>query len=701
MLSGGGARGAAHVGVLRVLEEYRVPVHCIAGTSMGSLVGAAYATGTTLPEMDVILSSISTELLFKEEPPRQELAMRRKQDDYEILFTPEVGLSKGEVKLGKGIVTGVQLETVLRQLSKTKGYQHFDRLPIPYRAVATDLVTGQAVVFEEGELANVMRASMSVPGAVAPAEFNGMMLVDGMLTSNLPVETARQMGADVIIAVNVGTPLLKREQLNGILGVSGQMLSILTEQNVQASLASLQPQDILISPELGDYATGDFDALPHIAPLGEAATRKMEQRLRPLALPPAEYAALRQQQTHQAKPEQLVVDRIRFDNLQRVNPQALVGLVDTQVGQPIDQAVLDKDMRRLYGTGDFEHVSYRVLEEDGQRVLAIDAVEKTWGPDYLRFGLGLASDFDGDSSFNLLGSHRQTWLNDRGAEWRNDIQIGQTTSWQSEWYQPLSAGNPLFVAPHLAITQRSADLYDDDRRIGTYDMFSTLAGVDVGSQFNRYGELRLGLVTGQVSPSLDSGPDYLEPLDKRLQAGALTARLRLDQIDSANFPRSGWRGELNVFDSQQALGAEEEYAKWSGSLNSAISFGPHTFNFALFAADKLGNEPLPNHEYFQWGGFLKQSGYAPDQLLGESLQFGRLMYYHRIMQGTLLEGAYGGISMEVGRVGEPLVKSNSDDWILSNSLFIGTDSPLGPLYLGYGRADDGNSSLYFYLGRPF
>lgn len=701
VLSGGGARGAAHVGVLRVLEEYRVPVHCIAGTSMGSLVGAAYATGTTLPEMDVILSSISTELLFKEEPPRQELAMRRKQDDYEILFTPEVGLSKGEVKLGKGIVTGVQLETVLRQLSKTKGYQHFDRLPIPYRAVATDLVTGQAVVFEEGELANVMRASMSVPGAVAPAEFNGMMLVDGMLTSNLPVETARQMGADVIIAVNVGTPLLKREQLNGILGVSGQMLSILTEQNVQASLASLQPQDILISPELGDYATGDFDALPHIAPLGEAATRKMEQRLRPLALPPAEYAALRQQQTHQAKPEQLVVDRIRFDNLQRVNPQALVGLVDTQVGQPIDQAVLDKDMRRLYGTGDFEHVSYRVLEEDGQRVLAIDAVEKTWGPDYLRFGLGLASDFDGDSSFNLLGSHRQTWLNDRGAEWRNDIQIGQTTSWQSEWYQPLSAGNPLFVAPHLAITQRSADLYDDDRRIGTYDMFSTLAGVDVGSQFNRYGELRLGLVTGQVSPSLDSGPDYLEPLDKRLQAGALTARLRLDQIDSANFPRSGWRGELNVFDSQQALGAEEEYAKWSGSLNSAISFDAHTFNFALFAADKLGNEPLPNHEYFQWGGFLKQSGYAPDQLLGESLQFGRLMYYHRIMQGTLLEGAYGGISMEVGRVGEPLVKSNSDDWILSNSLFIGTDSPLGPLYLGYGRADDGNSSLYFYLGRPF
>jgi len=701
VLSGGGARGAAHVGVLRVLEELRVPVHCIAGTSMGSLVGAAYATGTTLAEMDEILASISTELLFKEEPPRQERHMRRKQDDYSILFTPEVGLHQGELKLGKGIVTGVQLETVLRQLSKSKGFLQFDQLPIPYRAVATDLVTGKAVVFQEGELANVMRASMSVPGAVAPAVIDDMLLVDGMLTHNLPVQVARDMGADVIIAVNVGTPLLKREQLNGILGVSGQMLSILTEQNVQASMASLQPQDILISPALGDYSTGDFDALPQIAPLGENATRQLAERLRPLALPPAEYAALRQQQTRQSQPQRLIVDVIRFDNLQRVNPQALVGLVDTRVGQPIDQATLDKDIRRIYGTGDFEHVSYQLLEEQDKRVLAIKAAEKTWGPDYLRFGLGLASDFDGDSSFTLLASHRQTWLNQRGAEWRNDVQFGQVNSLNSEWYQPLSAGNPLFLAPHLSITQRSTDLYTKDRRLGTYDMLSTLAGLDIGSQFSRYGELRLGLLAGQRRTSLDSGPDYLEVEDERLQVGALTARLRLDQLDSANFPRAGWRAQLNLFDSQPALGAEENYAKWSGEFSQAVSFDTHTFNFALFSAQRLGDRPLPNYDHIQWGGFLKQSGYAPGQLLGQDLQFGRFMYYHRIMQGTLLEGAYGGFSLEMGRMREPLIQGNDDDWILSSSLFIGTDTPIGPLYLGYGRADTGSSSLYFYLGRPF
>jgi NTE family protein len=330
VLSGGGARGAAHVGVLKVLEEYRVPVHCIAGTSMGSLVGAAYASGTTVPEMDQIMASITTELLFKEKPPRAQVTMRRKADDYKAFFGPEIGVTGGKISLGKGVVTGVQLETVLRQLSKIKGYQNFDKLPIPYRAVATDLVNGKAVVFKSGELANVMRASMAVPGAVAPAEFDGMMLVDGMLTSNLPVDAARAMGADVVIAVNVGTPLLKRDELNGIGGVVGQMLSILTEQNVQESLASLKPDDILITPELEGYSTGDFDNLTKIAPLGEPAARKVADRLARLSIPAAEYAALRQRQMVAVVPDTRPVDEIRFENLALVNPESVRRSMETK-----------------------------------------------------------------------------------------------------------------------------------------------------------------------------------------------------------------------------------------------------------------------------------------------------------------------------------------------------------------------------------
>jgi NTE family protein len=380
VLSGGGARGAAHVGVLKVLEEMRVPVDCITGTSMGSLVGAAYATGMSVPEMQDLLASISTQLLFREKPPRQEQSIRRKLDDRFDYVGPEMGLRDWNIELPKGIISGVQLETVLRALARAKGYQRFDDLGIPFRAVATDLVTGKAVVFADGELANVMRASMSVPGVIAPAEFEGKMLVDGGITNNLPIDVARAMGADVVIAVNLGTPLAPREQLNSVLGVSGQVINILTEQNVQASLATLKPTDILILPALGDFSAADFDHLPQTVPIGAAAARKVADQLARLSLPEAEYAALRARQIFAAAPDTRPIDEIRFVNLQRVNADAAKAVMDTKEGQPIDQKVLDADMRRLYGTGDFEHVNYRIIEEPGRRVLAVDAVEKSWGP---------------------------------------------------------------------------------------------------------------------------------------------------------------------------------------------------------------------------------------------------------------------------------------------------------------------------------
>jgi NTE family protein len=279
VLSGGGARGAAHIGVLKVLESLRVPIDCISGTSMGALVGGAYASGMTTDEMEQLIASISTSMIVKEKPPRQDQDIHRKLDDRSILLGLELGVQDGRLRLPKGAVSGVQLETVLRALSKLSRVRNFDALPIPFRAVATDLVTGKPVVFSEGELANAMRASMSVPGAIAPAEMEGRILVDGGLTNNLPVDIARQMGADVVIAVNLGTPLMKREELTSVLGVTGQMINILTEQNVQASLASLRSTDILIEPALGDFSAGDFDSLPKAIPIGEAAARAAEVRL--------------------------------------------------------------------------------------------------------------------------------------------------------------------------------------------------------------------------------------------------------------------------------------------------------------------------------------------------------------------------------------------------------------------------------------
>jgi len=400
-------------------------------------------------------------------------------------------------------------------------------------------------------------------------------------------------------------------------------------------------------------------------------------------------------------PDLRPIDEIRFENLKRVNPRTAQSVMETRVGRPIDQKILDEDMRRLYGTGDFEHVSYRFLEEPGRRVLAVNAVEKSWGPNYLRFGLGLTTDFTGDAYFNVLASYRMTWLNSLGAEWRTDLQVGRTSNLATEFYQPVNAQGALFVAPHATVERRASDLYQDDNRIARYDMISRLAGVDVGAQFSQYGELRLGILGGTLRPNLDSGPEFLSPGETNISQGAFRLRLILDQIDSVHFPRSGWRGTLRVFDSNDILGADHTYTKWDADAQAAYSFGDHTLNFSVVAGGTIGSDPLPRHDLFQWGGFLQQSGYATGQLLGEDLKFARLMYYHRILRGTLLEGAYGGASLEYGKVGKPLVPGNPDDWLESASIFIAADTPIGPAYFGYGRARDGNDNFYFYLGRPF
>ena len=258
---------------------------------MGSIVGAAYATGMTVPQLEKEIKSITTESLFTDRPPRQDQSMRRKEDDLRPYFVPELAVCKDGVLLPKGLVTGVALEGELRKLVQITSVRSFDELPIPFRAIATDIGTGEMVVLKEGSVVQAIRASMSVPGAVAPVEMGQRQLVDGGLVRNLPVDIARSMGADIIIAVNLGTPLLKPEQITSVLTVSLQMINILTEQNVNRSLAELTPQDILILPELGDYSAGDFDNLSKTVPIGEAAARKMADRLRALSLPPEQYAA--------------------------------------------------------------------------------------------------------------------------------------------------------------------------------------------------------------------------------------------------------------------------------------------------------------------------------------------------------------------------------------------------------------------------
>jgi NTE family protein len=698
VLSGGGARGAAHIGVLKVLEELRVPITCITGTSMGSIVGAAYSSGTSVTEMEQIVAGMSAEALFHEQPPRFEQSMRRKADDHINYIGPEIGIRGKEILLPKGLVSGVQLETVLRRLSKSRGYYDFDRLPIPFRAVATDIVTGEAVVLRSGELAGAMRASMSVPGAFAPARIGGHTLLDGGLVRNLPVDVARDLCADVVIAVNLGSPLLKEDEVGSILGVTQQMVNILTEQNVQKSLSELTPNDVLLTPNLEGFSASDFNKLPQIVGRGEEVARAARGQLARFSIPESEYALLRERQS--APPTTMTgsAAEIRVENLSRVNPKAVQALMDTRIGEPLQVDTIDHDMQRIYGSGDFEHVGYRLSQDQGTNVLDIEALEKSWGPDYLRFGLTLSSDFSGDAFFNLLGSYRQTWLNSLGAEWRTDAQVGRTSAFVTEFYQPFDVTGLFFVAPRAEFTREPIDLFLDGDRIARYDVRSGHAGVDLGLQVTRWGEARIGILRGTLDADLDTGPESLSPttLD-RVQQGAFTAQLKFDQLDSVTLPRRGFSANARFYSSEDALGADETYAKWDADFLGAYSFGEHTVQLALEGSGTLSGT-RPRYDQSSLGGFLQLSGLRTFELYGDEMRLGRLVYQHRLARQSLLEGMYIGLSVEAGQIREPVVEGNRTDVLAGGSIFLAMDTLLGPVYVAYGIAEGGSQSAYFLLG---
>jgi NTE family protein len=704
VLSGGGARGAAHIGVLKVLEELRVPVDVIAGTSMGSIVGASYATGLTVPEMEAAISQITLDKLFTDKPPRTYKTMRQKADDEVPYLIPELGIGKDGVALPKGIVTGVALEGELRRLVQIGTARNFDELPIPFRAIATDIGTGEMVVLKSGSVVQAIRASMSVPGAVAPVSIGGRQLVDGGLVRNLPVDIARAMGADVIIAVNLGTPLLRPDQITSVLSVSLQMINILTEQNVNRSLKELTARDVLIVPELGDFSSADFDNLLKAVPIGEAAAWKVADRLRRLSLPPDEYAALRKRQA--APPEQAtaVVEAIKIEGTKRVSNEVVLQSLQTQVGLPLDRDTIDLDMRRVFGRGDFENVNYTIEEIDGKQTLVVLVKEKPES-NYFRFGLSLDADLGKQADFNLYGSYRSKWLNRWGGQWRVDAVLGSDVLLATEFYQPLGARQYFFVNPRLAYSVTPWRLFEDTVQIAQYQDSQTTAQIDVGANIIQYGDVRVGVRYGYVNFDLQSGSTAVFPSRVNSTIGALTAGLRLDRLDSLNFTHSGYKLDVKGYSSMRSLGAGDEYSYWTGLAQGAYTIGAHTLEALVTAGNKIGSNDIAPYDLFNLGGFLYLSGLQRQQLKTQDFAFGRLVYRTKLADIPLFEGVYVGASAEVARLkpvipvwqGQPV---NGYLTVPAGSVYFGLDSPLGPLYVAFGYANKDNRAVYLFLGRP-
>ena len=609
VLSGGGARGGAHLGVLKVMEELHVPVDVIVGTSAGAIVAAAYASGMPLQQIADEMSGLRTVMLFRD-VDRGEVLLRNKINDAVNYIGPEIGLRNGGVALPKGVVAGVSIEAVLRQLTARQRTTDFDKLPIPFRAVATDLTTSEMVVLASGNLSVAVRASMAIPAVVDPVELAGRLLVDGGLARNLPVDVARALGADVIIAINIGTPLRTRQEISGILTVSDQISRILTATNVGKSLKELGPRDVLITPDLGTVETADFDRLGEAAIAGEKAARVAALDLARYSIPPDAWAAWHSARV--AEPALLPghIDEVRVTGTTRVNPEVIVARMQTQAGAEFDAKVADNDIKRIYALGDFERVSYSIADDPVRgRVLTADVVEKSWGPNYLRFGLGLSSDLSGDSFFTLIATHRWALLNSLGGEWRNDVQIGHADRLATEFYQPLAPAQRVFVALRAETARDPFDVYDDaGNRLARFRRSTYGIGFDLGMPIGTSGEVRLGVNRGRLKLLTDTSLVPGSLISPQVETGGLQARLRLDTLDNLRFPRSGYAADVQVYASRARFGATDDYTKASGSVDLALASGAHSLQIGVRAAKSLGKGDLPAYELFSLGGFLQMSG---------------------------------------------------------------------------------------------
>ncbi|MDH4110947.1 MAG: patatin-like phospholipase family protein, partial [Gammaproteobacteria bacterium] len=481
VLAGGGAKGGAHVGVLKVLEEMHVPIDCIAGTSMGALVGGGYASGIPAAGLEKFVTGIDWKTVVGGVGRRDLQTIEQKRAGVTYSNDIEMGLKHKQVLLPGGIVNTSSIEDLLRTyVARSRAQTDFDKLPIPYRAVATDMVSGKMVVLDSGDLATAMRASMAIPGAFAPVVTDKYILSDGGMVRNIPVDIARNLCADVVIVVNLVEEEVKREQLQTAtqLVLRSSDVGIMANENLQ--LESLTERDVRIDVLMGDITTADFERIPDTIPLGEAATRAMASKLAVLAVPEAQYVAWRTGVTEGQNIEARVAD-VQYKGLERVNPQYLEQRAQLRPGDNIDTAKISAEATRMSALQEFESVEYRLTGDPGNPTLEWWPKEKAYGPNYLKFDLGLYGSEGGDLGFVVYGKHARTWLNSLGAEWRNEVQLGYFNNISTSLYQPLDIAQRFFVEPQAFWTRSWEDIFIDNDRLARYKFSDWGGRVDVGA----------------------------------------------------------------------------------------------------------------------------------------------------------------------------------------------------------------------------
>ncbi|MBB3262084.1 NTE family protein [Paraburkholderia bannensis] len=714
-LSGGGARGYAHLGVLKELEALHVPVDCIAGTSMGAVIGALYASGMNADAIEQALSGQNLSDVAFDRDARSDLPESSREDNLMYPIGLPMGFGGGHLRTSNGLVQGNQLMALLRtHTGQYPGDIDFDRLPIPFRAVATDLETGERVVLHDGSLPLAVRASMAVPGLFAPVKIGERTLIDGGTASNLPIDVAREMGADIVIAVDIGTQLQRADQLNSMAAVTAQMVRLMMSRNVTAQKATLRASDILLEPDLGSLSFTDFGAMQRAVQAGDAAAIQQRERLAALSDGPQQYAVWRANLSQAAAlPPATRIARIEVSTRGRLPASHVEAALRVKPGDVYDAPSVDADLARLARTDDLESVSQTLTGPPGERVLHVEANEKSWGPNFLLFGLGLSTNFDGDGAFSLQIGHRLPWITASGLSWRNDIILGsRDLGWRTELRQPIFG--QVYLAPYASIRRNDANFYADngvrERPLATFVQQNLRVGLDVGVPLGNWGEARAGVA--QVRTSFQARSSVLA-LDGQGQAQTETpslspttqtvasAGVRIDQLDDPVFPRHGFhlegRAEMGLGGSDSGYNIAYARGLWAASHDI----------FSLNAAFEMGgafgsSRDAPTY-LFTLGGFQHLSAYAQDQFSGAYIAYARVSGLAQLSRDGSgpLRGIFTGVSLEGGNVWNTSKQFARGPWLSSASTFVGAVTAIGPVYFGVAMAPRGAHSVYFQLGNRF
>jgi NTE family protein len=695
VLSGGGARGFAHIGVLRALRDMRVPVDIVVGTSMGSVIGGAYAAGSSVTDLEQMARLTDWDRVVADRPAREDLEFRRREEDVLLPSRIEFGVHRDGISLPPAAAGNAALELALaRLLPAGTRDRPVNQLSLPFRSVASDLVTGELVDLVDTPLFLTMRASLAVPGVFAPVRVNQRLVVDGGLVRNLPIDLARKMGADIIIAVNVGTPLAPEKNLGSALGVAQQMINILTEQNVQRSIKELGPDDVLISPELSGISFLDFRNIDNAIKGGEAAAHELAPRLAALALPAAEYALFENNRlaTPPLSDTALPLAEVKVESSGRINPKILQVQSGLAQGQTLTREQVRRAANSLYGRGDLERVETDIDDEGGQRSIAIRATEADWSNSRLRVGLELASDFDDANRFALKVMHVRSSMNPWGGELRTTAQIGDERGIGIQFHQPLGPGSPWYLQPSVQYGSTSVDVFDGGRRKVRYAYSQRSVHFVLGRELGAWGDIQVGNVQQRL------GVRAVIPEDATNDQASNSyqyLRYRVDTLDSLGFPSRGYLLDAQLVGT--GFGADGSAPMAQFSLIGMSAFRSRDWAghvYGEYAIASSGTAP------FSLGGFLRLSGSLPESFEGSRIAFGRLVMARRIgaLPVTLGGTVRAGFSLEAGGAFDRQTAKRDAAFKQAISGFLSVDTRFGPVYVGAGKTVNGGGTAYLFLG---